>query len=245
MSDPSAPPAQPVRRTLPGRDLSVRTVAWITVAVFVALTVPQISPTFYKAHFDGDFGVVHLAEAFLLASALGFALVALLRPGTDWPKGARLWLGLIALGLFVLLGEDFEWGQDVFGWETTGWFAQYNDEGETNFHNTSVWLDQYPRAVLYAGMMLGAIVHPLMVRRRGKGIFDKWPDWFVPTLACTPPALGNFVVWLPKLIDKSDLIEGVKLQVGRASERQEVFIYMFMLVYVLSLASRLRSTEKA
>lgn len=225
------------------RDLSVRAVAWTTLAVFVALSIPQLSPDDYKRTFGGDFGVVHMTQAVILISALAVTIHLLMRRDVDWPKGARWWVALIGLGLFVLLGEDFEWGQDIFGWRTTGWFAQYNDEGETNFHNTSVWLDQHPRALLYLGMFLGAIIHPLMVRNRGKGIFDKWPDWFVPTLASTPPALFSFIAWLPKLIDKSDILGDIKLQVGRASERQEVFIYMFMLVYMLSLASRLRRRE--
>lgn len=217
----------------------MRAVAWVSIALFAFLTAPQVSPAFYQHYFGGDFGIVHALEALLLVSAIAVSLRLLLRRDIDWPKGARWWAILICVGLIVLLGEDFEWGQDVFQWETTGWFAQYNDENETNFHNTSVWLDQHPRALLNLGMFLGAILHPLMLRHRGKGLFDRWPAWFVPTLACTPPAIFSYIVWLPKLIDKSDILVDIKLQVGRASERQEVFIYLFMLVYMLSLSARL------
>lgn len=222
-----------------GQDISVRAVAWISVAVFIALSVPQLWPDVYRRWFDGDNAIVDGLQALFLVAGLAVAVRTLVRRDIDWPGRARWWLGFIALGLLILLGEDFQWGQDIFGWEATGWFARHNDSGETNFHNSSVWLDQYPRAVLYVGMLLGAIVHPLMVSRRGSGLFDRLPSWFTPTLASMPPAFGCFVAWLPKLIDKSDVLGDLKLQVGRASERQEVFIYMFMLAYVLSLARRL------
>lgn len=241
----SRSPSPVTTPALPGRDISVRAVTWISLVVFLVLTLPQISPAFYQRYFGGDFGIVHFMEAVLLASGVGVSAWLVVRPGIDWPKGARWYALFICIGIFVLLGEDFEWGQDIFRWETSGWFAQYNDENETNFHNTSVWLDQHPRALLNLGMFLGAILHPLLLRYRGKGIFDKWPAWFVPTLASTPPAVFSFVVWIPKLIDKSDILGDIKLQVGRASERQEVFIYMFMLVYMLSLSARLSRPKPA
>jgi hypothetical protein len=45
-----------------------------------------------------------------------------------------LYLGL-CLGLFFLIGEELNWGQRIFGWQTASSFAAINKQEETNLHN--------------------------------------------------------------------------------------------------------------
>ena len=39
------------------------------------------------------------------------------------------------VGILFVGMEEISWGQRIFGWETTGIFAEHNDQLETNFHN--------------------------------------------------------------------------------------------------------------
>ncbi len=151
----------------------------------------------------------------------------------------RWWMIFVALGTLFLLGEEASWGQHYFNWETGGWFAQVNDQGETNFHNTpDGWLDQKPRAILQLGMILGAIVHPLVKKfRDGRGIFDN-PWWLAPTFACMPPAIVSILAGLPKAINKLAILP-FELQFTRVSEIEELFMYAFFVTYALSLRGRL------
>jgi hypothetical protein len=220
-------------------DISATTV-WIVCALLYAVFMaaaafwPEITTGFGRGY---EFGLFETFQNITLAAAVFLALAVLRHAESNL---MRVWLVLIALGSFLLLGEEASWGQHYFGWETTGWFAQHNDQGETNLHNTpDGWFDQKPRMVLQLGMILGGIVHPLLQKfRNGRGLFDN-PWWFAPTFACTAPVIFSFIAGAPKAIDKLSILP-VQLQFYRASEMEECFLYVFFVVYLLSLAARLR-----
>ncbi len=73
------------------------------------------------------------AIAFATAAALCVGLwVAFRRNGKR--SAARL-AALGALG-FLLIGlEEISWGQRIFGWQSSGVFADFNKQAETNLHN--------------------------------------------------------------------------------------------------------------
>lgn len=66
-------------------------------------------------------------------------------------------VSMFVLILFVMAGEEISWGQRIFQWETTGYFADNNMQSETNLHNISTQLFQN---VLYFGGFLLLIVLP-------------------------------------------------------------------------------------
>src|SRR5262245_46267091 len=112
-------------------------------------------------------------------------------------------------------------------------FADINDQGETNFHNSSSWLDQKPRAVLLLGMIRGTIVHPLVKwARKGRGLFDN-PSWLAPTLASLAPVVVSQIAALPKKIEALHVLP-YSLDLYRWSEAEEFFMYIFFITYTLS-----------
>src|SRR5690606_22003374 len=134
----------------PVKDISAAAV-WIACAglwavlIIIALIDPTVlegPPT--RLGRNHELGLLETLQNVFLLSAL-VCMLATLR-FADTPK-LRGWLIFIAIGTFWLLGEETSWGQHYFSWETGGWFATANDQGETNIHNTEGgWFDQKPRA---------------------------------------------------------------------------------------------------
>lgn len=196
-----------------------------------------------------ELGLLESLQNVFLLVALVLMLLAAMRAQDAALRG---WLLFIALGTFWLLGEETSWGQHYFNWQTGGWFAAINDQGETNIHNTpGGWFDQKPRAILLFGMILGAVAHPLVKwARNGRGLFDK-PAWLAPTLASLPPVVFSQIGALPERIDDlNDALQLWSFRVQevlqyRSSEMEEVFMYLFFITYTLSLSGRFKLRRQA
>ena len=238
-------------------DISVRNVWLMCLALYAifmsaAVLLPHELLWAGSARLPGtgdpnwEFGLAETTQNIFLAIALMMAGVMCARAPTLW---LRVWLGVVFLGVLYLLGEETSWGQHYFRWAASGWFAENNDQFETNIHNTSALFDQLPRNLLYVGMVVGGIAHPLVkLFRKGRGIIDN-PWWWAPTIACLPPVIFAFLSGSPKGIDKlltnagvEAWANGFRLEafIGRSSEMEECFMYFFFVVYLWSLASRLK-----
>jgi hypothetical protein len=190
----------------------------------------------------GELGLLENSQTVFLIIALALAIPLAIQKHEKW---LRWWFILISVGVFYLLTEETSWGQHYFGWEMHGFFEIFNDQGENNIHNSSSWFDQKPRAVLLLGMIIGTIVHPIVRAIRGRGLFDN-PWWLAPTLVCLGPVIFSQIGALPERIDDMGLLDfSAQAYTGgyRSSEMEEVYMYMFFIVYLLSLGRRLKETR--
>lgn len=217
--------------------------AWPVWAICAALYAVLMYFAFTNPDFlKGELGLLENLQVATLLISFVLAIRLAMQANEKW---LRRWAWVIMVGLFYLLTEETSWGQHYFGWEMGGLFSVFNDQGENNFHNSDSWLDQKPRAVLLFGMVLGTIVHPLVKRfRNGRGLFDN-PWWLAPTLFCLAPVVFSQIGAIPERIDDLNMFSfSAQAFTGgyRSSEMEEVYMYMFFIVYLLSLGRRLKQT---
>jgi hypothetical protein len=171
------------------------------------------------------------------------ALLALFFWPQAFPASYRAWVGgeRGALGSFYIAGEEASWDQHYLGWETPKGWRELNDQNETNLHETSSWLDQKPRALLELGVIVGGIATPLAALR--------WPAIrrarsaiVLPPFLCLPSeAIEEAMRMSGRAL--STLAPGTTL-FERASEVQELYFYLFILLYLIALRRRLREAPQ-
>lgn len=210
---------------------------WLPVAVVLALFAwPQAFPASYGAWVGGERGALELLHVLIPLASLVLAGRMLVLAQVRRQPLLWAWLALAALGSLYIAGEEASWGQHYFGWGTPEGWQGLNDQNETNLHNTSSWLDQKPRTLLELGVIVGGIVIPLAALR--------WPAIrrarlaiILPPFLCLPSAaIAEAVRMSGRAL--SALAPGTTL-FERASEVQELYFYLFILLYLIVLRRRL------
>ena len=198
----------------------------------------------YRALVRSELGLVELGTVAMLLVALGTAVrlfLARKRLPVAW---LGTWMGLFSLGALYFAGEEASWGQHYFGWGTPEALAAVNAQAETNIHNIHGAFDQLPRNLLTLGVIVGGIVLPI-ARRRKYGAWVEAPGaqrWLLPTVVCLPTAVLATVVSIPeKLFEAADAEVPNLIEIS-PGETKEYYFALFLMLYVLSLARRVRAS---
>jgi hypothetical protein len=208
----------------------------LAVALFLAVTA-HVAPAFYAVWINReDRGLLEFSHVVISLAGFVWALriLALLRlRQRPW---LYAWVGLAALGCLFIAGEEASWGQHYVGWSTPESWQAINDQGETNLHNISSWFDQKPRLLLEVGVIVGGILLPLAALLRPT-LRSARLSLIIPPLICLPSAL---LAELSRLSQRLlQLGDGEFRLFTRSSEVQELYFYLFVLLYLVVLRRRL------
>lgn len=208
--------------------------------LLVILPVRVIDVEAYRVWIDGEIGLIELATPVLalIAAVIGGLLFRdLLREGRS---KLLAWVGLHVLACVYFAGEELSWGQHLLGWSTPEGIAALNDQGETNLHNMSSWLDQKPRLLLELWVLIGGVIVPLCGLREARRLSsDVVFSWAWPTLDCLPTALLAILVRLPERLKDVFDIASLPYEI-RYNEPQEYYFALFLLLYLAALRRRVR-----
>ena len=237
-----------VRQRFQDRVLPIWAWLWLPVAaIVIELGFRIANEPLYRALWQSELGPVETGTVVVLLPGLAAGLLAL-RHIAQLPTAPRPtaflsgWLVLIILGSVYFGGEEASWGQHWLGWDTPEVIRQLNDQGETNLHNTSSWLDQKPRLLLELGVLVGGLLYPLcLVLGRRNRPFDPADlhYWLWPSRQLLPTALLAVAIGLPQRLEKWF---GWPIPYAldiRASETQEFYFALFLSLYLMSYYLRL------
>ena len=219
---------------------------WLPLFVALALLIlGHWDIVFYERYIGSEVGLLETSHVLIPLVSVGLCLRILATAEARADRLVFVWIALAALGSLYIAGEEASWGQHYVGWLTPEAWQTLNDQGETNLHNTSSWLDQKPRALLEVGVIVGGLIIPLMALR--------WPRLragrfavFLPPLVCFPAAVIAIGSKLWERLQDQGLWEVTLFQ--RASEIQELYFALFILFYLLVFRKRLllrRSADAA
>ncbi|MCI5060677.1 MAG: hypothetical protein MRY79_06365 [Alphaproteobacteria bacterium] len=213
---------------------------WIPLVAFALQILMEIflsGPTLSKLHSENS--LHETLQALLMALSCGIALSYFFMNTVKTPL-LITWFGLAALCCFYVAGEEISWGQHLLGWVTPENWSALNDQGETNLHNTTSWLDQKPRLVLLIGILMGTFVFPLLQK-------NKWIIFPVEFSELFPPKelyLVAGLIIVPQIIEKIFELFDIAL-FARYSEVQELYIFYFVTLYVFWLRKNVMRKKSA
>ncbi len=177
-------------------------------------------------------------EFLILIAAFFVAVSTLLRMDRK-EKWLAAWVALAAVCCFYVAGEEVSWGQKFVQWSTPEFWTHYNDQGETNLHNTSSWFDQKPRILLLIGVIGGGLLLPL-ARRYKPALLPKKLEIIYPPEILWVTAFITFTV---EAGDKLSHALGAPV-FARGSEVVELYLFYFVLLYLVILRRRILNHQR-
>jgi hypothetical protein len=216
---------------------------WMPLLVMILVWgIGRFYTEFYHAYVGTETGVLEISHIIIPLLSAIVCVVILRMPEA---REDRLVFGWILIALICSIfqaGEEASWGQHFVGWLTPDYWQTLNDQGETNLHNTSPWMDQKPRTLLEIGIIVGGILIPVAALFRPEIRSGRFAI-FLPPLACLPIAvLAEFSrIW--ERLFKAGITDFKVFM--RASELQEFYFALFIFTYLLVFRRRLMARSSS
>lgn len=153
--------------------LHAAAISWIAAMLWLAVSAPSR----YRALLQED-QVIEWATVWLFFCAGVLALRAA-------AKGRRLFDALVALFCLFVAGEEFSWGQRLFGYFPPEFFLRYNEQQELSVHNLPQSVP--PGSILMLALAGHGLVIPLVSRLRASS------RWLERAGVTAPP--GALAFW--------------------------------------------------
>jgi hypothetical protein len=207
---------------------------WLALPVLFAvwlIATWRVVPKWYlKWIIPEGYGILEFSQFIILLLALAIAVRLLLKPFVRKRPFVFAVTIIAVLGCIYTAGEEMSWGQHFFHWKTPEYWAMVNRQQETNLHNAYPAFEQWPRAIVALGVVIGGILVPLAA-----GFFPRVRSnrlsLFLPASALLPTAI---------------IAMSFKLElVHRPSEAVELYLYFFILGYLIVYARRIGELEAA
>lgn len=217
---------------------SLPSALWLWAPLLAALSIIAVEALLTPGAIDflmSEAGPYEIGQELTTTVAFFVGLSALrMLPSRRYPWLAA-WLMIAIIACFYITGEEISWGQWIFHWQTPETWSKINYQGETNLHNTSRLFNQIPRRFLEAGMYVGGIIIPGLLKYR-PSILPPRLAIIYPNGLLTPTALLYVCFALFSTFGKH--VIHVKMLL-HPSEVTEVFMYWFVLLYLLMLRRRI------
>lgn len=207
---------------------------WVPLTILVLQFILEFTiQSYHLAQIHSENGPHELLQFFILVIALMVALLGTKKAHSQKNTPITLWFLLAAICCTYVAGEEVSWGQHFVNWTTPEYWASLNDQGETNFHNTSSWLDQKPRLILEIGVIVGGLLIPLITRFKPSLL----PSKFAIIYPTSNLAFTALIFLGLKITDKADKFGLSPFE--RVSVVQELYLFYFVLLYLLDLRKRI------
>ena len=230
---------------------------WLYIPIVFFLNIfftKFINEDFFNQYFQQETGFIENGTFIILFLGIITCYFILKKKNIlIFKKLFYIWILCFLFGLIYFAGEEISWGQQWFKWQTSDFFMNFNDQSETNFHNISSWFDQKPRFILLLFIFFGGIFIPFYLKIKKKKLYSRSVQfWLFPNICCIPSAiiclffyiLDNIYKFIcfgtPGIDIKCNYIP--YLFVLRTSEILELFMSLFLFIYVLSIYSRLNKS---
>ena len=225
-------------------DLLIIWAAPLLAPVFILLAWAA-GPEAFEILIASDTSVFEHAVGFVLLLALLMGVYILATRDLKPFPGLRPWLIAWCLGVGYFLGEDMNWGQHLFGWQSPDFFLENNKELETNLHNMSPVFNQWPRMIVRLWVFVAGFLVPLAWawprRATAKFVPDQlWPGRRTMWLALATVLIPSVEV----IVQAVSGVDQAAIPI-RFSEVEEFFFAWFFLLFAIDLTGRLRAHDVA
>lgn len=233
------------------RDLPAWVYLWLPLSFYLFIYAAGflLSEPAYIRYFVGEISVIEVPTVLVLIVAIVMGIRALRDARALRISFLPGWLLLGTLGCVYFAGEEASWGQWYFHWDTPEAWEALNKQDETNLHNlegVGFLFDKLPRTLLTLGAILGGVLVPLYLRRRRISLDPArlW-YWLWPTAVALPTAvLGAILARFDRAVTRVVGHDWPHYDM-RTGEVKELLLAFFLMVYLASLAVRLRQLRDA